>query len=251
MGQSFNLGTQIPLLHLALPIAISFYTFHSLTYTIGIYRGQIQPVKFREYAIFVAFFPQLVAGPILRAHQFLPQLREKIDGSGVTQLLRQITIQSTNLKLGITMMAFGFLKKMFFADNIAPMVNEIFASPHGLESFTIFLGAIAFGFQVYCDFSGYSDIAIGAALIMGFKIPANFNKPFFSTSPSDFWRRWHISLSSWVRDYLFLPIVYRKIGSDILLFFGTLFTFFLLGLWHGAGWNFIIFGLLQIGRAHV
>ena len=145
LGQSFDLGTQIPLLHLALPIAISFYTFHSLTYTIGIYRGQIQPVKFREYAIFVAFFPQLVAGPILRAHQFLPQLREKIDGSGVIQVLRQITIQSTNLKLGITMMAFGFLKKMFFAYNIAPMVNEIFIAPHGLESFTIFLGAIAFG----------------------------------------------------------------------------------------------------------
>ena len=130
----------IPLLHLALPIAISFYTFHSLTYTIGVYRGQLQPIRsFTEYAIFVAFFPQIVAGPILRAHEFLPQLREKIDGSSTVQLLRQITIQNANLKLGITMMAFGFLKKMFFADNIAPMVNEIFIAPHGLESFTIFL----------------------------------------------------------------------------------------------------------------
>jgi len=246
LGQSLDLGTQIPLLHLALPIAISFYTFHSLTYTIGIYRGQIQPVKsLTEYAIFVAFFPQIVAGPILRAHEFLPQLREKIENSGTVQFIRQIIVQNTNLKFGITMMAFGFLKKMFFADNIAPMVNEIFIAPQGLESFTILLGSVAFGIQVYCDFSGYSDIAIGAALILGFKIPPNFNKPFFATSPSEFWRRWHISLSSWVRDYLFLPIVYRKIGSDFRLFFGLLFTFFLLGLWHGAGWNFILFGLLH------
>ena len=246
LGQSLDLGTQIPLLHLALPIAISFYTFHSLTYTIGIYKGQIQPVKsFTEYAIFVAFFPQIVAGPILRAKEFLPQLREKIENIEVGSRLRQIVLENSNLKLGITMMAFGFLKKMFFADNIAPLVNEIFIAPHGSESFIIILGTIAFGIQVYCDFSGYSDIAIGAALILGFKIPPNFNKPFFSTSPSEFWRRWHISLSSWVRDYLFLPIVYRNIGSDFRLFFGLLITFIILGLWHGAGWNFLLFGLLH------
>ncbi len=246
LGQSLDLGTQIPLLHLALPIAISFYTFHSLTYTIGIYKGQIQPVKsFTDYAIFVAFFPQIVAGPILRAKEFLPQLREKIENIEVGSRLRQIVLENSNLKLGITMMAFGFLKKMFFADNIAPLVNEIFLAPQGLESFSIILGTIAFGIQVYCDFSGYSDIAIGAALILGFKIPPNFNKPFFATSPSEFWRRWHISLSSWIRDYLFLPIVYRKIGSDFRLFFGLLITFVILGLWHGAGWNFLLFGLLH------
>ena len=246
LGKTLDLGTQIPLLHLALPIAISFYTFHSLTYTIGIYRGQIQPVKsFTEYAIFVAFFPQIVAGPILRAKEFLPQLREKMENVELGSRLRQIVIENANLKIGITMMTLGFLKKIFFADNIAPMVNEIFIAPYGLESFTIILGAISFGIQVYCDFSGYSDIAIGAALILGFKIPPNFNKPFFSTSPSEFWRRWHISLSSWVRDYLFLPIVYRKIGSDFRLFFGLLLTFVILGLWHGAGWNFIIFGFLH------
>jgi D-alanyl-lipoteichoic acid acyltransferase DltB (MBOAT superfamily) len=246
LGNYFDLGTNIPLLDLALPIAISFYTFHSITYTVGIYRNQIAPVKsFTEYAIFVAFFPQLVAGPILRAKEFLPQLREKIDAFEVGTKLRHIVITEANLKIGITMMVLGFFKKMFFADNIAPFVNEIFAKPLGLDSFTIVSGTIAFGIQVYCDFSGYSDIAIGAALIMGFKIPPNFNKPFFSTSPSEFWRRWHISLSSWVKDYLFLPFVYRKIGSDFILFSGILLTFLVLGLWHGAGWNFVFFGFIH------
>ena len=143
------------------------------------------------------------------------------------------------------MIAFGFLKKMFFADNIAPMVNMAFDNPIGLESFTIVLATIGFGIQVYGDFSGYSDIAIGAALILGFKLPINFNKPFFATSPADFWRRWHISLSNWVRDYLFFPIVHRNIGSDAQLIFGAMTTFLLLGLWHGAGWNFIFFGLIH------
>jgi alginate O-acetyltransferase complex protein AlgI len=245
LGNSINLTNEIPLLNLALPIGISFYTFQTISYTIDIYRGQLKPSKsLREFAIFVAFFPQIVAGPILRAKDFLPQLYEKIDQLKISRL-RSITIEKTALKIGVIMMALGFLKKMFFADNIAPMVDEIFAMPVGLESFTIIWGAIGFGIQVYGDFSGYSDIAIGAALILGFKIPANFNKPFFATSPSEFWRRWHISLSSWVKDYLFLPIVYRKIGSDAVLILGTIFTFLILGLWHGAGWNFILFGLIH------
>ena len=245
LGNSINLTNEIPLLNLALPIGISFYTFQTISYTVDIYRGQLKPSKsLREFAIFVAFFPQIVAGPILRAKDFLPQLYEKMDKLKISNL-RLITIEKSALKIGVTMMTLGFLKKMFFADNIAPMVNEIFAMPIGLESFTIILGTIGFGIQVYGDFSGYSDIAIGAALILGFKIPANFNKPFFATSPSEFWRRWHISLSSWVKDYLFLPIVYRKIGSDAVLLSGTIFTFLILGLWHGAGWNFIFFGLIH------
>ena len=244
-GQDIDLGTQIPLLHLALPIAISFYTFHSITYTVSIYRGQMEPVKsFTEYAIFVAFFPQLVAGPILRAKDFLPQLREKIDSFGSVAKLRLITIQNSNLKFGITLMAFGFLKKMFFADNVAPLVNQVFAAPIGLESFTIILGTMAFAIQIYCDFSGYSDIAIGAATIMGFRIPINFNKPYFSTSPSDFWRRWHISLSSWLRDYLYIPLGgNRKSGARTYL--NLMITMFLGGLWHGASWNFVIWGVLH------
>jgi len=246
LGNYIDLATNIPLLNLALPVGISFYTFHSVGYVIDVYRGHISPSKsIREYALFITFFPLLVSGPILRAKEFLPQLREKIDNFEVGTKIRLIALNETNLRMGITLIGLGFFKKMFFADNISPMVTEIFAMPYGLDSFTIILGTIGFGIQIYCDFSGYSDIAIGSALIMGFKIPSNFNHPFFSTSPSEYWRRWHISLSSWVKDYLFLPIVYRRIGSDLVLFGGMLLSFILLGLWHGAGWNFIFFGFLH------
>lgn len=242
LGNSFNLN-DIPLLNVALPIGISFYTFHSITYTVGIYRGVIAPVRLREYALFVAFFPQLVAGPILRAHEFLPQLREKMKKSSDT-IIRQIVIENQNLKIGITIMAFGFFKKMFFADNIAPIVNDIFTNPIGLDSLSIILGTIAFGIQIYCDFSGYTDIAIGAALILGFKLPVNFNKPYFATSPSDFWRRWHISLSSWLRDYLYIPLGGNK--KSTIRTYGNLFIVMLIGgLWHGASVNFIIWGALH------
>ena len=141
-------------------------------------------------------------------------------------------------------MSFGFFKKMFFADNIAPFVDEIFLNPVGLESFSIILGTIGFGIQVYCDFSGYSDIAIGAALILGFKVPQNFNFPFFATSPTEFWRRWHISLSTWVRDYVFYPMLNFK-SSKLRLFVSVFATLFLIGIWHGAGWNFVIFGIVH------
>jgi len=246
LGNYINLGNDIPLLDLALPVGISFYTFQTLSYTIDIYRKQLEPSKsLSEFALFVSFFPQLVAGPIVRARDFLPQLREKIAEKEIGTKLKQIVIQEKNLKIGITIMMIGFLKKMFFADNIAPFVDEIFANPIGHESLTIMLATIAFGLQVYGDFSGYSDIAIGAALILGFKLPMNFNKPFFATSTPEFWRRWHISLSSWVRDYLFFPIIFRKLNSDLTYMFGMMITFFLLGLWHGAGWNFIFFGLIH------
>ncbi len=149
LGQYLDLGTQIPLLNIALPVAISFYTFQSMSYTIDIYRGKLEPSKsLREVAIFVAFFPQIIAGPILRAKDFLPQLREKMDKLKLTKL-RFIRLEKSNLQIGVTMMALGFFKKMFFADNIAPMVNEIFSMPMGLESFTIIWGTIGFGIQVY------------------------------------------------------------------------------------------------------
>ena len=245
LGNQFNLNTHIPILNLALPIAISFYTFHSITYTVGIYRGQLTPVKsFTEYAIFVAFFPQLVAGPILRAKEFLPQLREKMDSLKVGTRLRQIIITESNLKIGITMMALGFLKKMFFADNMAPLANEVLGYPMGLDSFTIILGTIAFGIQIYCDFSGYSDIALGAAIILGFKIPINFNKPYFAVSPSDFWKRWHISLSTWLRDYLYVPLGGNR-KSRLRTYLNLMIVMFLGGLWHGASLNFIIWGVLH------
>ena len=245
LGEQFNLNSEIPFLNLALPIGISFYTFQTISYTVDIYRGKLKPSEtLKEFAFFVAFFPQLVAGPIVRASEFLPQLREKIQEFETTGKLRQIIIHNSNLKLGITLMVMGFFKKMFFADNIAPLVNEIFSNPYGLESFTIILGAIAFGFQIYGDFSGYTDIAIGTALILGFKLPINFNKPYFAISPSDFWKRWHISLSSWLRDYLYIPLGGNK-KSHARTYLNLTAVMFLGGLWHGASWNFVIWGLLH------
>jgi alginate O-acetyltransferase complex protein AlgI len=243
LGNSFNL-TEIPLLHLALPIGISFYTFQTISYTVDIYRGKLTPSKsLTEFALFVSFFPQLVAGPIVRASHFLPQLREKMDNFSKNNL-RLIIIQNSNLKLGITIMAFGFLKKIFFADNIAPIVNDVFSSTAGSTSFEVWLATIGFAFQIYGDFSGYSDIAIGAALILGFKLPINFNKPYFATSPSDFWRRWHISLSSWLRDYLYIPLGGNKKSSS-RSFVNLLSVMIIGGLWHGASINFILWGALH------
>jgi len=244
LGEQLNLASEIPFLNLALPIGISFYTFQTISYTVDVYRGKLTPCKsLREFALFVSFFPQLVAGPIVRASEFLPQLREKISESAGNRL-RLITIENANLKLGVTLMAFGFLKKMFFADNIAPLVDNIFNNPVGLESFAIVLGTIAFGIQIYGDFSGYSDIAIGAALILGFKLPLNFNKPYFATSPSDFWKRWHISLSSWLRDYLYIPLGGNR-KSNGHTYFNLITVMFLGGMWHGASWNFVIWGVLH------
>ena len=245
-GNLLSLENQIPLLDLALPIGISFYTFQSLSYIIDIYRGSLEPSKsLKEYAFFVAFFPALVAGPILRAKNFLPQLREKITQSKTSENLKLLVIDNSNLKFGLTLMSLGFFKKLFFADNIGLLVDDIFFNPVGLESFSVILGSVAFGVQIYCDFSGYSDIAIGAAAILGFKIPLNFNKPFFATSPSDFWSRWHISLSTWVRDYLYYPLVFKNRKSDSIVFISLLISMFLMGLWHGASWNFVIWGGLH------
>ena len=239
--------SQIDSLEIILPIGISFYTFQTISYTVDIYRGKLTPSKsFWEFALFVSFFPQLVAGPILRASHFLPQLREKLSKENLTTRLRTITIHHTALRFGITLMAMGFLKKMFFADNIAPMVNEIFTAPLGLESFSVIIGAIGFGVQIYCDFSGYSDIAIGAATILGFHIPANFNKPYFATSPVDFWRRWHISLSTWLRDYLYIPLGGNR-KSNSRTYVNLLTVMIIGGLWHGASWNFLVWGALHGG----
>jgi len=236
---------ELELLEIILPIGISFYTFQTISYTVDVYRGKLMPSKsFKEFALFVAFFPQLVAGPILRASNFLPQLREKIEKMNNEHNIRQLLINNSNLKFGITLMAFGFFKKMFFADNIAPLSNQIFANPVGLESFSIILGTIAFGIQIYCDFSGYSDIAIGAALILGFKIPKNFNKPYFAISPADFWHRWHISLSTWLRDYLYIPLGGNK-KTESRTFLNLMTVMLIGGIWHGASWNFVVWGGLH------
>ena len=236
---------QIPYLDLILPIGISFYTFQTISYTVDVYRGKLTPSKsLSEFALYVAFFPQLVAGPIVRASDFLPQLREKLKQTSTKKPLSLIFIKSHNLKFGITLMSIGFFKKMFFADNIAPLANLVFTNPFEFSSFEIWAATIAFGVQIYGDFSGYSDIAIGAALILGFKLPKNFNKPCFATSPSDFWHRWHISLSTWLRDYLYIPLGGNK-NSSLRTYGNLMFVMFLGGLWHGASWNFLIWGLLH------
>ena len=242
LGEKINLNSNFPFLDLALPIGISFYTFQTMSYTIDIYRGRLVPSKsFKEFALFVSFFPQLVAGPIIRAKDFLPQLHEKF---GSIEKLKLIIIHGNNLRLGITIMAFGFFKKMFFADNISPLVNQVFINPSSMESFTIILGTVAFGIQIYCDFSGYTDIAIGAALILGFKLPINFNKPYFASSPVDFWHKWHISLSTWLRDYLYIPLGGNK-SASLRTYLNLFIVMFLGGLWHGASWNFVIWGMLH------
>ena len=244
LGQELNFNPDIPFLDLALPIGISFYTFQTITYTVDIYRGKLTPSKsLREFALFVSFFPQLVAGPIVRASEFLPQLRAKIQQYETGTRLRQIVIENPNLRLGITVMAFGFFKKIFIADNLILLTEHPVPEPE-LESFMVIIRTIAFGIRIYCDFSGYSDIAIGAAMILGFKLPVNFNKPYFATSPSDFWRRWHISLSSWLRDYLYIPLGGNR-KSPSITYLNLIIVMFLGGLWHGASWNFVIWGLLH------
>jgi len=242
---SSNFGIDsIPMLDIVLPIGISFYTFQSISYTVDIYRNKITPCNsLKEFALFVAFFPQLVAGPIVRASEFLPQLRQKIDNLDFHKNLKQIVIHNTNFKTGVIIMTIGFLKKMFFADNISPLVYDIFTDPIGLESFTIILGSVAFYFQLYGDFSGYTDIAIGAALILGFKLPINFNHPFFARSPADFFRRWHITLFTWFRDYLYIPLGGDRKGR-VRTYLNLWLVMLIIGLWHGASWNFVIWGFM-------
>jgi alginate O-acetyltransferase complex protein AlgI len=235
---------QIESLGLILPVGISFYVFQTLSYTVDVYRNHLPPSQsLKEFALFVTFFPQLVAGPILRASQFLPQLRDKMI-SGTQSYAKQIVISKSSLRFGITLIVLGLFKKMFFADNISPLVSQIFDQTLGTDSFSIILGTVAYGIEIYCDFSGYSDIAIGLAAILGFNIPINFNKPYFASSPSDFWKRWHISLSSWLRDYLYIPLGGNRKSS--LRTYGNLVVVMVLGgLWHGASWNFAVWGLLH------
>ncbi|OVE74920.1 membrane-bound O-acyltransferase family protein [archaeon D22] len=233
-------------LKLLLPVGISFYTFQTLSYTIDIYRGKLKPEKhFGIFAVYVSFFPQLVAGPIERAKNLLPQFFEKkyFEYKRVTD--------------GLKLMLWGFFKKLVIADRAAIISDLIFNNVHDYVGIAYILGIFFFAFQIYCDFSGYSDIAIGSAQIMGFKLMDNFKRPYHSKSIAEFWRRWHISLSSWFEDYVFNPlymyvskskvlkkISYKKkhyISFIISIFIGEI----LLGLWHGANWTFVIFGIYQ------
>ncbi|MEP0845327.1 MAG: MBOAT family protein [Phycisphaerae bacterium] len=223
----------MPAVNIVLPVGISFYTFHSMGYNIDVYRGKTPAERsFLRFAIYVAYFPQLVAGPILRAGQFLPQLS------------RTITFDAENLRRGANLFLVGLVKKVVVADNVAPLADNVFNDPQGLPSAVIWLGVLAFGVQIYCDFSGYTDMARGTSRMLGIEIPINFNYPYMATTITDFWRRWHISLSSWLRDYLYIPLGGNRHGVA-MTYRNLMLTMGLGGLWHGAAWNFVIWGLYQ------
>lgn len=229
MGWYPNIHT----LNILLPIGISFYTFHSLSYTIDIYWGKFKPTKdYVAYASFVCFFPQLVAGPISRARDMLPKFLEPraIDGE--------------RMKMGLSQMALGFFKKMVIADGLASMVDLSFANLHVISDFQILLTIFFYTVQIYCDFSGYSDIALGLGKIFGIEFKNNFNRPYFSRNFTEFWQRWHISLSSWLRDYLYIPLGGNRQGVW-RTYLNLMITMLLGGLWHGASWNFVIWGALH------
>jgi D-alanyl-lipoteichoic acid acyltransferase DltB (MBOAT superfamily) len=220
----------ISLLNIALPVGVSFYTFHGMSYVFDIYRGIRKPVSnFIEYAVFVAFFPLLVAGPIERANHLLPQVQSK----------RIFKYQQA--VEGCRLILWGMFKKVVIADSLALIVDDIFDHYPHHSSLTLILAAIGFSFQIYCDFSGYSDIAIGTGKLFGFELLSNFRFPYFSRDIAEFWRRWHISLSSWFKDYLYIPLGGSKNGKLIAIR-NTIIIFFVSGFWHGASWNYLVWG---------
>jgi alginate O-acetyltransferase complex protein AlgI len=220
-------------MHWALPLGISFYTFHMLSVMIDVYRGQwTQRISFRTWTLYVTFFPHMVAGPILRASELVDQLEN-------LGPLRQ-----SNLRLGLFLFVGGLLKKLLLADHLGPIANTVYASPDGLSAAVAWLGTIAFALQIYFDFSGYSEMAIGLAAMFGVTLPRNFLYPYISRNPREFWQRWHITLSRWLRDYL-----YVSLGGSRVSFtrnqWNLLLTMLLGGLWHGAAWTFVIWGLIH------
>ncbi|MBR1543818.1 MAG: MBOAT family protein [Muribaculaceae bacterium] len=221
-------------LDIFLPVGISFFTFQSLSYTIDVYRGKIQPLtSLLDYAFYVSFFPQLVAGPIVRAADFIPQIRQPL------------TVTREMLGTGIWFIATGLFKKAVISDYISiNFVERVFADPSLYSGVENLFGVYGYALQIYCDFSGYSDMAIGIALLLGFRFNINFNSPYKSASITEFWRRWHISLSSWLRDYLYISLGGNRKGK-IRQHINLFITMFLGGLWHGASWNFVIWGSMH------
>lgn len=220
-------------LQIILPVGISFYTFQTMSYTIDVYRRQLQPTRdFISFASFVSFFPQLVAGPIERATNLLPQI------------LQKRTFSYDRSVQGLRLILWGLFKKVVIADSLAPYVNDIFANYTEYDGGTLWLGAVYFAVQIYCDFSGYSDIAIGVSKLFGFELMSNFKFPYFSRNIGEFWRRWHISLSTWFRDYLYIPLGGSRNGKWASL--KNIFIIFIVsGFWHGANWTFIVWGLIH------
>ena len=219
-------------LSIVLPLGISFHTLQSISYVVDVYRREQKPISnFRDYALFISFFPQLVAGPIVRARCFFRDLYNWREPSG------------EDVQRGILLIALGLVKKVVFADQLAQVVDPFFANVAGHPGvLTAWSAAIGFALQIYFDFSGYTDIAIGAAKLFGFHFPVNFNRPFLATSITELWRRWHISFSKWLRDYVYVPLASRRRGGEFAVYRNLMITMTVGGLWHGASWNFVIWG---------
>lgn len=232
--QSWHITTHpLPLLNILLPIGLSFHTFQAMSYTIEVYRGKHKAERhFGIYSLYVMFYPQLVAGPIERPQNMLEQFHEKH------------YFNADNISNGLKLMLWGFFMKVVVADRLALYVNAVYNNPGEHNGTSLALATLFFTIQIYCDFAGYSLIAIGSAQTMGFKLMTNFNRPYFSRSISEFWSRWHISLSSWFRDYLYIPLGGNRLGVP-RWYFNLFFVFLVSGLWHGANWTFLIWGALN------
>lgn len=227
------IGGNFQPLDIILPVGISFYTFQSISYIVDVYKKRVEPTAtWLEYAFFLSFFPALVAGPIVRADYFLPQIKEN----------RRAT--RDEVYFGFWLIILGIIKKSLIADYISQYNDLIFANPTGYTGFESLMGVIGYTMQIYCDFSGYSDMAIGIALIMGFKLSTNFDFPYKSTNLTEFWRRWHISLSSWLRDYIYIPLGGNRKGT-IRTYINNFLTMLIGGLWHGAAWKFVFWGAMH------
>ena len=233
MLEGMGLQAHLSTLNIILPVGISFYTFQTMSYTIDVYRRQIEAEKsLLHFAVYAAFFPQLMAGPIVRASNFLPRLRQEPQ------------FEWDRLVRGTAMVAWGFVMKTMLADSLALAVDARFMHPGVEHAGSLLIGAVFYTFQIYGDFAGYSLIAIGLAHILGFDYKANFDRPYFSSSFSEFWRRWHISLSTWLRDYLYIPLGGNRKGK-VRTYINLMLTMLLGGLWHGAAWNFVFWGFLH------
>jgi alginate O-acetyltransferase complex protein AlgI len=230
-----HLHAPLPLLQVALPVGISFFTFQALSYVIDVQRRAIEPAKPIDFAVYLAFFPHLVAGPIVRASEFIPQLRTPRDPRDV---------QATR---AFFLIAGGLVKKAVIADFLAThLVDGVFDNPGHHNALQVLLGIYGYAVQIFCDFSAYSEMAIGIALLLGFRFPENFNAPYTATSLQDFWRRWHMSLSRWLRDYLYIPLGGNR-GGALFTYRNLMLTMLLGGLWHGAAWHFVIWGGIHGG----
>ncbi|HEX2936722.1 MAG TPA: MBOAT family O-acyltransferase [Bacteroidales bacterium] len=229
----FGLANPIPHLSILLPIGLSFHTFQAMSYTIEVYRGHQKAERhFGIYSLYVMFFPQLVAGPIERPQNLLHQFREKYD------------FEYQRVVDGLKLMLWGLFKKLVIADRLATYVDAVYNYPDQHTGMSLIVATILFAFQIYCDFSGYSDMAIGAAKILGFKLMTNFNRPYLSRSISEFWKRWHISLSTWFKDYLYISLGGNRVSVP-RWYFNLFIVFLISGLWHGANWTYIIWGALN------